>query len=78
MARMPSLREVAREWEKDDQLRGHLHRCKSLLQWHDPSVKKVNIRNADLNYRALKPLAIRLRDSHGDVGMVRLPQLSAQ
>lgn len=78
MARMPSLREVAREWERDDQLRGHLHRCKSLLQWDDPSTKKINIKNADLNFRALKPLAMRLRDSQGDVGMVCLPQVTSQ
>lgn len=78
MAQMPSLHGVSREWEQEGDLREHLCRSKELLQWEDDGDQRVNIRNADLNFLVLKPLAKRLRDDSGEVGMHCLPEIQTQ
>lgn len=75
---MPSLKDVSREWEREEALRDHVRRSKTLLQWDRTADKKINIRNAEINYLVLKPLAKRLRDSNGEVGMIHLPQIQTQ
>lgn len=75
---MQPLRDVAKEWEGEAPLRDHVRHAHTLLQWKDTNEKKINIRNADLNFLVLKPLARRLKDSTGEVGMHRLPQIQSQ
>ena len=55
-----------------------MRRSRTILQWDDPNDKKVNIRNADLNFLVLKPLVKRLRDDSGDVGMHALSGIMGQ
>ena len=78
MPQMPCLKDVSREWEQDSDLREHMRRSRTILQWDDPEDKKVNIRNADLNFQVLRPLVKRLRDDSGEVGMHALPGLMSQ
>ena len=75
---MPSIAMVSREWENQEEVRGHIRTTKFLLDWEDRDDRKVNIKNADRNYHVLKPLAKRLLDSDGGVGMFNLPQLTSQ
>ena len=78
MPRMPSLRDVSREWERLDGVREHVRKHKTLLQWIDADSKKVCIKNADLNFLVLNPLAARLRDDEGNVGMLCVPDIMSQ
>lgn len=75
---MPSLKDVSREWEREEALRAHVRQCNTLLQWDRMDDKKISIRNADINFLVLRPLAKRLRDSNGEVGMLHLPQIQTQ
>lgn len=76
--KMPSIKQVAQEWEDQATIREHVRRHKVLLDWQDWDAKKINIKNADLNYGVLKPLASRMRTDTGDVGMHSLPSLEKQ
>ena len=78
MAQMPCLDCVSREWEQECDLREHLRHSKELLQWEDDGDQRISIRNADLNFFVLKPLAKRLRDDSGEVGMHCLPPIQSQ
>ena len=78
MAQMPSLDGVSREWEQESNLREHLRHSKELLQWEDDGDQRISIRNASLNFLVLKPLAKRLRDESGEVGMHCVPQIETQ
>lgn len=76
---MPSLALVSKEWEAEPSIRDHLRRFKCLLDWGaDSEGKKVNIKNAPNNYHALAPLAKRLLDSNGEVGMHCIPRIPSQ
>lgn len=78
MEHMPSLNGVSDEWEADANVRENMRRFNTILQWHDFESKKVNLKNAGLNFHSLKPLVQRLLDSKGDVGMHRLPEIMSQ
>ncbi|CAK9106712.1 Cyclin-related protein [Durusdinium trenchii] len=76
---MPSLAEIAKEWEMDDGIRAHLRETKRLLvkeAW-DEDVK-INVDFAEKNYPVLKPLVRRLLDEDGNVGMHSVPDMLVQ
>ena len=75
---MPSLSYLSRDWECSEEIREHVRRSKRILDWDDVKAQKVNIKNADRNFHVLKPLASRLVDSNGEVGMHLLPQIQKQ
>ena len=78
MGKMPSLKDVSREWEKCEEVRERIRSTKHLVTFEDPDDTKINIRNAAWNYHALKPIVRRLCDSTGDVGMHALPSIESQ
>lgn len=74
---MPSLASLSKEWDAAEAVREQVrsHRC--LLTWQGAD-KKVNMKNAALNYSVIKPLAKCLKDSNNEVGMHHVPQLERQ
>lgn len=72
---MPSLIGVAREWDADKDMRERIRQTNKLLAWENPNTPKTNIDNASRNLVALKPLARRLREANGDVGMHSVPDI---
>lgn len=75
---MPSLAYLSRDWECSEEIRDHVRRTKRILDWDDVATQKVNIKNADRNFHVLKPLASRLVDSNGEVGMHVMPTIQKQ
>ncbi len=79
-ATMPSLDGIADEWESSSELRKVVRANKtSLLSQHpfDDCVK-ISVACAEINFAILAPLAKRLRDSSGAVGMHNVPHLEKQ
>ena len=74
-----ALHNVAREWERDSDVRECMRKYKSILQWTNPEDPKANIKNAALNYGVLKRLVKRLHDvDTGVLGMHGLPFIQNQ
>lgn len=75
---MPSLQDVSREWDQEEQVRQHVRAEKTLLIWENPSKQKISINNGGLNFLVLKPIVRRLLDSSGDVGMHSIGEIESQ
>ena len=76
---MPSLKDVAKEWEMEDAIRSQLRANKHLLQkeaWKDDI--KIDVKHAEMNFAVLAPLAKRLLDSKDKVGMHTVPKVMQQ
>lgn len=78
---MTSLQGVAAEWGNCKVVRDRVRTCHKLilaLPSHDPENPRVDVSTGEHNYDVLAPLAKRLQDPPGCVGMHTVPHIQQQ
>ena len=78
---MASLLGVADEWDNCKVVRDRVRTCHKLilaLPSHDPENPRVDVATGEHNFDVLAPLAKRLQDPPGCVGMHALPSIQTE